>query len=275
MPGTAQKEAAAEALALLAQQGDKEAAGLLWEKVYKLYYMKAAKIYQKRREQFIRCGVELEDIQQECFLAFQASLRAFDPARGYKFTAWLSYPLQNRINALMHCRGSMKPEPLDSADSLEKPIPGTEEDLTIGDTLEDPEAGEMLRNAEDRVFTEELHNALIECLATLPEAQRTAIEGRHFEGKTLKQLGEERGCSPEWVRRNETDGMRKLRRGKNIVKLKPFMEEITAARAYHGTGFTAWKSRGSVEERVTEYKESKGWLRLLRSRGKITENYAE
>ena len=62
MPGTAQKEAAAEALALLAQQGDKEAAGLLWEKVYKLYYMKAAKIYQKRREQFIRCGVELEDI---------------------------------------------------------------------------------------------------------------------------------------------------------------------------------------------------------------------
>ena len=87
MPGTAQKEAAAEALALLAQQGDKEAAGLLWEKVYKLYYMKAAKIYQKRREQFIRCGVELEDIQQECFLAFQASLRAFDPARGYKFTA--------------------------------------------------------------------------------------------------------------------------------------------------------------------------------------------
>jgi RNA polymerase sigma factor (sigma-70 family) len=181
MPGTAQKEATAEILALLAQQGDREAAGLLWEKVYKLYYMKAAKIYQKRREQFIRCGVELEDIQQECFLAFQASLRAFDPARGYKFTAWLSYPLQNRINVLMHCRGSMKPEPLDSADSLEKPIPGTEEDLTIGDTLEDPEAGEMLRDAEDRVFTEELHNALIECLATLPEAQRAAIEGRHFE----------------------------------------------------------------------------------------------
>ena len=169
----------------------------------------------------------------------------------------------------------MKPEPLDSADSLEKPIPGTEEDLTIGDTLEDPEAGEMLRNAEDRVFTEELHNALIECLATLPEAQRAAIEGRHFEGKTLKQLGEEQGCSPEWVRRNETDGMRKLRQGKNVLKLKPFMEEITAARAYQGTGFTAWKSRGSVEERTAEYKESKGWLRLLRSRGKITKNYAE
>ena len=133
----------------------------------------------------------------------------------------------------------------------------------------------MLRNAEDRVFTEELHNALIECLATLPEAQRAAIEGRHFEGKTLKQLGEERGCSPDWIRQNESNGMRKLRQGKNFVKLKPFMEEITAAKAYHGTGFTAWKSQGSAEEHVTEYKESKGWLRLLRSRGKITENYAE
>ena len=258
MPGTAQKEAVAEALALLAQQGDRESAGLLWEKVYKLYYMKAAKIYQKRRDQFIRCGVELEDIQQECFLAFQDSLRAFDPARGYKFTAWISYPLQGRINALTHCQGNMKPEPLDSADSLEKPIPGTEEDITIGDTLEDPEAGEMLRNAEDRVFTEELHNALAECLFTLSEPQRLAIEGRHFKGKTLRQMGEECGCSPEQVRQHESNGLRKLRRGKNLRKLKPFMEEITTAKAYQGTSFTAWKNRGSVEERFVEYMEYKG-----------------
>lgn len=251
-----------ERIALQAQKGNTEAAGLLWDKVYRLYYRKAAKIYQNRRDQCIRCGVELEDIQQECFLAFQDSLRAFDPERGYTFTAWLSYPLRNRINALTYYRRNRNPPLLDS---LEKPIPGTEEDLTIGDTIEDPEAGEMLRDAEDRVFTEELHNALIECLAALPEPQRAAIEGRHFEGKTLRQLGEERRCSPDWIQRNESRGMQKLRQGKNLLKLRPFMEEITTAKAYRGTGFTAWKTHGSVEERVIEYKEQKGWLSPFRS----------
>lgn len=260
-----EKEMQKEALAILSQQGDSEATSFLWEKVCKLYCMKAEQVYRKRREWFSRCGVELDDIKQECFLAFLDSVQTFDPLRGYTFTAWISYPLQNHINALLHCRGSGKREPLDSADSLETPVPGTDEDLSIGDTIEDPAAENVFREAENRVFTEELRKTLEECLETLPELQRAAIEGRHFEGKTLKELGEERGCSPDWIRQNENNGMRKLRQGQNFRKLRPFMDEITTAKAYQGTGLSVWKNQGSVEERAIEYKERRGWIHLLRN----------
>ena len=35
-------------------------------------------------------------------------------------------------------------------------------------------------------------------------------------------------------------------------KLEAYRENILANSSYHGTGFTAWKERGSVEERITE-----------------------
>ena len=35
------------------------------------------------------------------------------------------------------------------------------------------------------------------------------------------------------------------------------MDEIIQSKAYQGTGFEAWKAKGSVEERLVEYYEER------------------
>ncbi|MDO4270395.1 MAG: hypothetical protein Q4C72_05635 [Eubacteriales bacterium] len=74
--------------------------------------------------------------------------------------------------------------------------------------------------AEERLCTEQLHAALEQCLDT-PEQK----------------------------------GLRKLRHPQNARRLEPYREQIITTHAYHGTGFSAWKYGGSVEERIIERPE--------------------
>lgn len=245
-----------EELVLQAQQGNKDALARLWECVSRLYYKKAFEAYQQRRKQMERSGVALEDIKQECFLAFHDSVKTFDPAKGYLFTSWIHYPLQTHINALLRRRG--KPEPMNSADRLDDLLPGADS-MTLEDTIIDPSAEEALQTVDDAEFNRQLHVALKECIATLPQDRQTILEKKYFEGETLSQIASELGCSIPRIQQKAFYSLRDLRRGKNRKKLLPFAEEIIASAAYIGTGWGSWRRSGSVEERLTEWKEQKGW----------------
>lgn len=52
--------------------------------------------------------------------------------------------------------------------------------------------------------------------------------------------------------------MHKLRTGMNRSRLERIRDELIETRAYHGTGFSAWKHGGSVQERTAIYLEDKG-----------------
>ena len=43
-------------------------------------------------------------MKQEGYFAFLDAVQAYSPASGYRFTTYLHYPLQNRINALLGVR---------------------------------------------------------------------------------------------------------------------------------------------------------------------------
>ena len=103
-----------------------------------------------------------------------------------------------------------------------------------------------------------MHNTLEQCLDTLNERAAAVIRARYYDGQTSAQAGERLGLSAQQARALEQTGMHKLRTGMNRSRLERFRDELIETRAYHGTGFSAWKHGGSVQERTAIYLEDKG-----------------
>lgn len=93
-----------EELAVQAQAGDKGAISQLWNQTRGIIFMILARYYNRNPERFTRCGVTMDDLEQEGFFAVLEAVEAFNSAKGWKFTSWLNYPLQNHVNAILGTR---------------------------------------------------------------------------------------------------------------------------------------------------------------------------
>lgn len=238
-----------EALAL-AIQGGQDLYAELWGQTKRMIYQLVCKAYNNQRGACQRAGVELDDLLQCGFLALYDAVKAYDPKTGYKLLAFIKYPMQNHINTLLGRRR----EPLNESKSLDEPVEGAE-DLTLADSVEDDNAGEAFEGIIDREYNRELHKALFECLNSLDGPQRRCIVGRYFCGMTYAAIGEREKVSPGRAQQLHANGLRALRRPEHTKRLKSFLDEIIEAKSYHGVGFSAWAARGSVEERLAEYRE--------------------
>ena len=138
---------------------------------------------QPRLRRFIRRRVldprDGEDLLQEVFHELVEANRMLMPIE--HITGWLFRVARNRIIDLYRKR---RPERL--ADR----VPGAEQgDLApFEDLLPSPDAGPEALHAR-RLLLEELEAALDE----LPEAQRDAFVGHELEGRSFKEMAEERG----------------------------------------------------------------------------------
>ena len=107
-----------EELAVQAQAGDKGAILQLWNQTRGIIFMILARYYNRNPDRFTRCGVTMDDLEQEGFFAVLEAVEAFNPAKGWKFTTWLNYPLQNHVNAILGTRnGQAKHIPLNECSS--------------------------------------------------------------------------------------------------------------------------------------------------------------
>lgn len=239
-----------EELALQAQQGDSAATETLWEAVKKLCYKIATDFFNHYTASCTASGVTLDDLQQESFFAMLNAAKAFDPDKGYKFTTYLHYPLQNCFKALAGIRSGTAPRPLNGADSLDKPLDDSDESgSTRGDLIPDPAAEAAFQDAEQAEFEQQLHKAVPTVLADLPDETREAVTLHHMEGATYKTTGERLGVSTERARQLCSRGLHLLRHPKRVCILLGFVDY---GKAYGCTGFDAWKNGGSIEEQLIE-----------------------
>ena len=223
----------------------------LWEQVRRFIGQQAFRWFTLYGDMCRRAGVELDDLIQCGFLALQDAVKAFDPAREYSLLTYLTRPLSNRFREACGIRTS-KRDPLNDCDSLDRPA-GEEGGASLGDFLPDSGAAGAMENVEERVYSQELHNAMTAALDTLEERQRDTIRRRFWERDTLEAIAQDAGVPRERVRQTEAAALRALRRGQCRKLLQPFVEEIRAGYAYHGTGWTAWNSTGaSSVERAAE-----------------------
>lgn len=246
-----------EALAARAKAGDKEAAAQLWQQNRGLLGTWGRRLYAAYRERAAASGVTLEDVEQIGFPAVAAAACGYDTAQGTQFTTYLAYHFRREFFALVGLRTErQKQEPLCRACSLDAPIDAEDaEGATRAELVPDAGAAAQMENAEEKVWTEQLHAALDECMEKIDPRQAFVLRSRYYEGMTHTQLAAVMGVSKQRVQSQEQAGLRAMRR-RNSCRLAQFRAEIIS-RAYRHTGFSAWKTGGSAPERWAEWAEGK------------------
>lgn len=205
-----------EQLAEFIQQGgNDELLPILWERIRKLMYMKSDKVYRAYQSDFVRCGADVWDLKQSCYMAFLEAVRGYKADKGLKFTAYLSYPFRNAVNNLIGVRTkTQQNEPLNNCTSLEMPV-SDDEKLAIADTLID----ELAIDALEKLEIECEYRILHEVVDSLQPPLNDIVNAYYFEGKTYKQIGEEMGVSHSTARSYSAKAMRCLRASEKIKQL--------------------------------------------------------
>lgn len=253
-------------LAQLARQGNSAALAQLWEINRPVIRTMFWRWYSRNQSVAESAGVTLEDLDQESYFAVKEAAEYHNPEKGAFLTA-LQYFVQHRIQkAILQGRGRyvvtedgrrvrISAEPLDSAQSLDEPVPWDDAgEVTRADVTPDPAAAQAFEDAERNSYRQELRAVLDKALSLLPDRQRNVIAWRFYEGLTLQQAAALDGVTKERIRAIEDAALRALRQNQ---ELRRFYGEDLLSRAYQGTGFGAWKSGGSVQERIVERQEER------------------
>jgi RNA polymerase sporulation-specific sigma factor len=205
-----------EELALLAAGGDEAS-------MHALYIAVAPLVLNFTRKYFPFCAgtiTDPEDLIQCGYFAVWEAARAFDPARGCRFTTTLQYHVQNVCWEQLGFRRKQ----LETV-SLSTPI-DNDEDLTIEDMIEDPKA-----NIYDYIELNEMQKVLREAVNSLPALQKYIIYRYYFGEATIEQIASE------------------LRRSKNTVSsmLKKAYYELSCQQPV----WDIWEAYS--EEELTEF----------------------
>ena len=111
-----------------------------------------------------------------------------------------------------------------SMSSLDTPIGGEDEEVTIGSFIADTNISDPIENCE----RQDLHNALNKVLSTLSEREANILKLRFgFDGNqpmTLEEVGQQYGITKERVRQIEIKALQKMR---NPVRSNQIKEYLT------------------------------------------------
>jgi len=228
------------------QAGAVELMSQLWEQVEGLVKWKAKRIMTALEGSPGR-GVEFDDLYQSGYLAMVAAVNTYDPSAGGAFSTWLMYHLKNAFaEATGYRTKSGQNEPLNNSFSLDKTVDDEADGTTFGEFIPDPKAAATMLCVEERVWLEQLHEALEAALAAIPEKYADVMRLRHYQGLTLADVGEIRGTSPERIRQMENKAIRQLRKPSLACHLRPFYDFDF----YCGTGYGAFRHSGmSIQDR--------------------------
>lgn len=257
------QQATNAALAALAATGNTFALGQLWEVNKGFIRRQLWKWYAKNKPVADNAGLTFEDLTQEAYFAVDFAATHYNAEQG-SFTTYLNYALLKQIRTATcgeHVRVvptedgrrvAVSANPLNECSSLDVRLDEADEgSSTKGETIEDPAATQAFQQAEDGVYTEELHTALETAMTQhLTEREADVLRRRYYDGQTLQAIGEELGVRGERVRIIEGKAIRKM---KGLSSIQRWHDDVITTRAWHGTGWNAWNRYGSVEERTAEY----------------------
>ncbi|MDL2287292.1 sigma-70 family RNA polymerase sigma factor [Eubacteriales bacterium OttesenSCG-928-G02] len=253
-----------EEIVLKIQEGDKSLHTLLWDKVYKLLYMRANGFYRANSELCARAGVDDNDLKQECYTALLEAVDDYKPEKEYLFNTYLKLHCLNVFRAACGIR-TVKKLPLNAYKSLDENIGTGENEYTLADTISDPDSeipfNQTLDDDEYQIMKIDVQRAI----DTLPKIQQDVLRGVYFQNKTYLQLGKELNKSGSYIGQMHNKALRTLRSCKRdeyrLLRKYVDMNNIISRYAYKG-GFTRWKNtRTSSTEyaamKLVDYQKNK------------------
>ena len=124
--------------------------------------------------------------------------------------------------------------------SLDKAVSMEDDTFTLGETVADP--NDHFQNLDDQLDDEILKQTLWDEVDKLTEKQADLIRKRFKQNKTLKETADSMGTTIEGARSIQRCALHKMRRSSSI---RQFAEEYISAKAYSGTGLSAFMNSGS------------------------------
>lgn len=229
-----------EELAIKIQQGHEELYPALWENVVDFVKYKAFRRYAAAVDETGNV-VEVDDLVQNGYFAMIRAVRLFKPESGNYITV-LVYCLKTAFNEAL---GRMNKDPLRRAISLDAPLNEDPDSNTLLDIQADTENEYQFDDVEEKVWCEELRNALEKAASELPPRQREIIFRRYALNKTLKEIGDFAGLSKEYIRQTERGAFKAMR--KKQYGLEKFLDDMTLFYSHVGVNYFNATHTSSVE----------------------------
>ena len=248
-------------------------------------------------------GAEMEDLEQEGYIALCEAVQHYDPGRGMSFISYAAFWIKRRMricvdnsrtvrlsfNAGDEVRQYQKimreyrqeygcdlsdrelcgflyvsREKLDQIRkaaqmgqirSLSEPIPGMDEDISLGDTVASGE--DMEEDTIREIDKEQMKRELWIAVDQLPGDLPAAVRLRYKDRLTLEKTGQALGVNRERARQLESKAMRILRQPHRCKVFRGYFEEYLSAAPIHHVGvqryLETWESE--VEREALRWAE--------------------
>lgn len=234
-----------EELALKIQAGQTGYLPILWEQVQAFVWQQAGRWRRAWRDG--RPWIEADDFYQCGYPALVEAVKTYKHDEGNSFLGWFMLYLRTEFSVEVGCRtAKQRNEPLNSAVSMDAPIGGETEDITVGDLVADPV--DRISPIDEAVYQEQIKPVVAAALEDLPEPERNTLQCRYADGLTLKDTGKQLGYSATYTHELECKALRKLRSGSHIQELSEAY--YLTKNLYNGTSFSAWNRTGSSAQEV-------------------------
>lgn len=236
-----------EELVLKIQQGHTELYSELWEEMKGLIAWWAKRFFAVNSAYGISLGLEwmtpqnnkrcIDDLVQAGFIGLVNAVEHYDPERG-SFTTLLSRYLLRAFQEATAGRSiKQQNDPLLRCRSLDEHVGDEDGDTILLDLV--PDERNEIADAEEKIFTEQLHNALEAALNAIPEREAAVIRSEFYDGCKQWETAEKLHTTPGRVHQLKKDGLRHIWNSSSRKKLERFLDENTSY--YKGMGMSSYR----------------------------------
>ena len=147
----------------------------------------------------------------------EAYYKRYAHSPSIKELAWMLDTSKEVIEAALHDAIFLE---IRSTDAV---IPYSENELTLGETIKDPE--DKFEAVEDEIQNEQLSKVLWEIVDELKPEQSMVLHERFERGCSVENLAGALGINQSHVRYIEKSALKALGKGRNRIRLKPFLND--------------------------------------------------
>lgn len=214
-----------EDLVMRIKNGEEELIPKLWEQVKDLIAWKA-RGYFNLHSIDSNLHYDVDDLIQESYFAMLQAIRYYKPGE-WRFSTYLGQTIKTAFAIVSgkrtpRQRSNPLNDPFKVCASLDAPLTD-DADETLLDVI--PAADNKYEHVEDKLYNEQLHNALDSAMSTLSKEKSQLLRELYYDGRTEIELSEKYRCSTQNIDNKKYDALNKLRFERKENGLEAFLSD--------------------------------------------------